>query len=50
MDAGADALVRGAAADVPIHGVVDVAVARDGSLLVTDDGGDAIWRVTYKGE
>ena len=29
---------------------VDVAVARDGSLLVTDDGGDAIWRVTYKGE
>jgi glucose/arabinose dehydrogenase len=29
---------------------VDVAVARDGSLLVTDDGGDSIWRVTYKGE
>jgi glucose/arabinose dehydrogenase len=28
---------------------VDVAVARDGSLLVTDDGGGAIWRVTYKG-
>ena len=27
---------------------VDVAVARDGSLLVTDDGGDAIWRVAYK--
>jgi glucose/arabinose dehydrogenase len=29
---------------------VDVAVARDGSLLVTDDGGGAIWRVTYKGK
>jgi glucose/arabinose dehydrogenase len=28
---------------------VDVAVARDGALLVTDDGGDAIWRVAYKG-
>jgi glucose/arabinose dehydrogenase len=28
---------------------VDVAVARDGSLLVTDDGGGAIWRIAYKG-
>jgi glucose/arabinose dehydrogenase len=28
---------------------VDVAVARDGALLVTDDGGDAIWRVAFKG-
>ena len=26
-----------------------VAVARDGSLLVTDDGGGAIWRIAYKG-
>ncbi|WP_158814037.1 sorbosone dehydrogenase family protein [Methylocapsa sp. S129] len=28
---------------------VDVAVTRDGSLLVTDDGGGVIWRVAYKG-
>jgi glucose/arabinose dehydrogenase len=28
---------------------VDVAVASDGALLVTDDGGGAIWRVAYKG-
>ena len=27
---------------------VDVAVARDGALLVTDDDGGAIWRVVYK--
>jgi glucose/arabinose dehydrogenase len=27
---------------------VDVAVARDGALLVTDDGGGSIWRVAYK--
>ncbi|MDX1932884.1 MAG: PQQ-dependent sugar dehydrogenase [Capsulimonadales bacterium] len=26
---------------------VDVAVARDGSLLITDDAGGVIWRVTY---
>lgn len=26
---------------------VDVAVAADGALLVTDDGGGAIWRVSY---
>ena len=29
---------------------VDVAVARDGSLLVTDDDGGVIWRVAYKGK
>jgi len=28
---------------------VDVAIAHDGSLLVTDDGGGVIWRVVYKG-
>ena len=28
---------------------VDVAVAHDGALLVTDDGGGVIWRVVYKG-
>ena len=28
---------------------VDVAAARDGSLLVTDDGGGAIWRVRWTG-
>ena len=28
---------------------VDVAVAHDGALLVTDDGGGAIWRVAYQG-
>jgi glucose/arabinose dehydrogenase len=27
---------------------VDVAVAHDGSLLITDDDGGAIWRVAYK--
>jgi glucose/arabinose dehydrogenase len=26
-----------------------VAVARDGSLLVTDDGGQRVWRVSYSG-
>jgi glucose/arabinose dehydrogenase len=25
-----------------------LAVIRDGSLLVVDDGGNKIWRVTYK--
>lgn len=29
---------------------VGVAVAKDGSLLVTDDGSNTIWRVTYKGK
>lgn len=28
---------------------VGVAVAKDGSLLVTDDGGNCIWRVSYVG-
>lgn len=28
---------------------VGVAVAADGALLVSDDGGGAIWRVTYIG-
>ena len=28
---------------------VDVAVAHDGALLVTDDAGGAIWRVAYTG-
>jgi glucose/arabinose dehydrogenase len=28
---------------------VDIAVARDGALLVTDDGGGVVWRVAYKG-
>jgi glucose/arabinose dehydrogenase len=27
---------------------VDVAVGRDGALLVTDDGGGVVWRVAYK--
>jgi len=26
---------------------VAVAEGRDGSLFVTDDGGDCVWRVTY---
>jgi glucose/arabinose dehydrogenase len=29
---------------------VGVAVARDGSLLVSDDGSGSIWRVSYKGK
>jgi glucose/arabinose dehydrogenase len=28
---------------------VGVTVARDGSLLVSDDGGNRIWRVRYAG-
>jgi glucose/arabinose dehydrogenase len=28
---------------------VGVAVASDGALLVSDDGGNVVWRVTYKG-
>jgi glucose/arabinose dehydrogenase len=28
---------------------VGVAIAKDGSLLVSDDGGNAIWRVSYTG-
>jgi glucose/arabinose dehydrogenase len=29
---------------------VGVAVAQDGSLLVTDDGSKCIWRVSYTGK
>lgn len=29
---------------------VDVAVAHDGALLITEDAGGAIWRVAYKGK
>jgi glucose/arabinose dehydrogenase len=29
---------------------VGVAVAKDGSLLVTDDGSNSIWRVSYVGK
>jgi glucose/arabinose dehydrogenase len=29
---------------------VGVTVARDGSLLVTEDGNGTIWRVTYMGD
>jgi len=28
---------------------VGVAVARDGALLVTEDGNGAIWRISYRG-
>lgn len=28
---------------------VGIVVARDGSLLIADDVGDAIWRVSYRG-
>jgi glucose/arabinose dehydrogenase len=45
-----DFLVGFVADDANVWGrPVDVAVARDGSLLVADDGGGAIWRVAYKG-
>jgi glucose/arabinose dehydrogenase len=29
---------------------VGIAVAQDGSLLVSDDGSNTIWRVSYTGE
>jgi glucose/arabinose dehydrogenase len=29
---------------------VGVTVARDGSLLVSDDGGEIVWRVSYQGK
>ena len=46
-----DFLVGFVADDASVWGrPVDVAVAKDGALLVTDDGGGAIWRVAYKGE
>ena len=28
---------------------VGVAVAHDGALLVTDDGGGVVWKLTYTG-
>jgi glucose/arabinose dehydrogenase len=28
---------------------VGVTVARDGSLIFTDDGSNSVWRVTYQG-
>jgi len=45
-----DFLVGFVADDAGVWGrPVGVAVAQDGSLLVTDDGGGSIWRVAYKG-
>jgi glucose/arabinose dehydrogenase len=45
-----DFLVGFVADDANVWGrPVDVAIAHDGSLLVTDDGGNAIWRVAYQG-
>jgi glucose/arabinose dehydrogenase len=45
-----DFLVGFVADDANVWGrPVDVVVARDGALLVTDDAGGAIWRVSYKG-
>ncbi len=45
-----DFLVGFVADDTSVWGrPVDVAVAHDGALLVTDDGGGAIWRVAYAG-
>ena len=29
---------------------VGVTVAHDGSLMVTDDGSDSVWRVSYTGK
>jgi glucose/arabinose dehydrogenase len=29
---------------------VGVAVARDGALFVSDDGGDVVWKVTWTGK
>jgi glucose/arabinose dehydrogenase len=29
---------------------VGIAVAKDGSLLISDDGSGSIWRVTYAGK
>ena len=45
-----DFLVGFVADDASVWGrPVGVAVAHDGSLLVTDDGGGVIWRVAYRG-
>jgi len=45
------------AADSTVLGVLDVApspaglaVAKDGSLLIADDGGKVVWRVSYGGK
>jgi glucose/arabinose dehydrogenase len=46
-----DFLVGFVANDASVWGrPVDVAVAADGALLVTDDGGGAVWRVAYQGK
>jgi glucose/arabinose dehydrogenase len=45
-----DFLIGFVASDASVWGrPVDVAIAHDGALLVTDDGGGVIWRVSYKG-
>jgi len=45
-----DFLVGFVANDASVWGrPVDVAVAHDGALLVTDDAGGAVWRVAYAG-
>jgi len=45
-----DFLVGFVADDASVWGrPVDVAVAHDGALLVTDDAGGAVWRVAYTG-
>ena len=45
-----DFLVGFVADDASVWGrPVDVAVARDGALLVTDDAGGAVWRIAYVG-
>ncbi len=45
-----DFLIGFVADDASVWGrPVDVAVAHDGALLVTDDGGGAVWRVAYQG-
>jgi glucose/arabinose dehydrogenase len=45
-----DFLVGFVASDTAVWGrLVDVAVARDGALLVTDDAGGNVWRVGYSG-
>ena len=33
----------------PVDRPVGVTVAKDGSLLVTDDGSNSIWHVSYVG-
>jgi hypothetical protein len=38
-------------ADKDVYGrVVGVAIAADGSLLVSDDGANVIWRISYQAE